>query len=167
MPPILYWRLCLVGVVNRYEQLFMCEFSERLLSTNCNCRRSETPSLFCPLCSSPPFVNFRKLLRHIRITHADESNFNIQCSLQGCRRTFTSFNTYKIHVSTFHNTFFVDNTVTEESSESSVFVSTFVEDEPEDSNDEDAEQREDTLQGLLCLSISLSIHLSILISIYL
>ena len=37
------------------------------------------------------------------MAHADESSFTIQCNFQGCRRTFRKFNTFKLHLSTFHS----------------------------------------------------------------
>lgn len=55
-------------------------------------------NIVCPLCDTPPFSTLRKLLRHIRLTHADSEAFNVQCTLQGCRRTFRSFNAYRIHI---------------------------------------------------------------------
>ena len=56
----------------------------------------------CPLCVTPPFSTVAKILRHIRVTHADADSFNIQCTLQGCCRTFRSFLTYRTHIYRHH-----------------------------------------------------------------
>ena len=61
-------------------------------------------TVVCPLCASPPFRTLSKLLRHIRIIHADTASFNIQCNLQGCSRTFKNFKTYQTHIHTYHDT---------------------------------------------------------------
>ena len=42
------------------------------------------------------------LLRHIRLFHADKSNFIIQCNLQDCQRTFRNFHTFRNHVYARH-----------------------------------------------------------------
>ncbi len=57
----------------------------------------------CPLCVRS-FVNIKCLLKHIRLTHADTRGFHIQCNLQGCKRTFRNFHTYRNHVYTWHDT---------------------------------------------------------------
>ena len=62
-------------------------------------------NLVCPLCVTPPFGSVAKLLRHIRVTHADADSFIIQCTLQGCCRTFKSFKSYQTHIYRHHNTF--------------------------------------------------------------
>lgn len=36
-------------------------------------------------------------MAHIRIVHANDPNFSIQCSSDGCARTFTNFRTYQNH----------------------------------------------------------------------
>ena len=59
-------------------------------------------NLVCPLCVTPPFGTVGMLLRHIRITHADSDNFCIQCTLQGCCRTFRSFLSYRTHIYRHH-----------------------------------------------------------------
>ena len=58
----------------------------------------------CPLCVTPQFSTLSKLLRHIRVTHADANSFSIQCTLQGCCRTFRSFKSYQSHIYSHHNT---------------------------------------------------------------
>ena len=60
--------------------------------------------IVCPLCENPPFSTLPKHLRHIRVTHADAETFNIQCTLQGCCRTFRSFKSYRIHIYRHHKT---------------------------------------------------------------
>ncbi len=62
----------------------------------------------CPLCFGTHFPTVRNLLKHIRITHADSDNFLIQCGLQGCKRTFKNFHSFKNHVHTFHDINAVD-----------------------------------------------------------
>ena len=42
------------------------------------------------------------LLRHIRLFHADKSNFSIQCNLQECQRTFRNFHTFRNHAYARH-----------------------------------------------------------------
>ena len=42
-------------------------------------------------------------LKHVRVTHADTDHFQIQCGLQGCKRTFRKFHTYRNHVYTWHD----------------------------------------------------------------
>lgn len=37
------------------------------------------------------------LLSHIRLVHSSEPGFSIQCSANGCSRTFTNFRTYQNH----------------------------------------------------------------------
>ena len=59
--------------------------------------------IVCPLCSSPPFLSLPKVLRHIHISHADDSSFSVQCNLQGCCQTFRNLKTYETHIYTFHN----------------------------------------------------------------
>ena len=38
------------------------------------------------------------LLKHIRLAHADRPDFSLQCNLQGCRRTFKRFTTFRNHI---------------------------------------------------------------------
>lgn len=57
-----------------------------------------TTTFSCPYCPddySAPSETL--LLAHIRITHSNEPNFSIQCSTNGCARTFTNFRTYQNH----------------------------------------------------------------------
>ena len=62
----------------------------------------------CPLCAGTSFPTVLKLLKHIRLTHSDNENFCIQCGLQGCKRTFTNFHSFKNHVHAFHDVSAVD-----------------------------------------------------------
>lgn len=44
------------------------------------------------------------LMTHIRLVHADDPHFSIQCGFQGCSRTFKKFTVYRNHVYSFHDT---------------------------------------------------------------
>lgn len=59
-------------------------------------------ALICPLCPLMNFPTVSVLMQHIRLTHADKPNFMLQCNLQGCRRSFRKFTTYRNYVYTFH-----------------------------------------------------------------
>ena len=43
------------------------------------------------------------LLTHIRLEHADQPNFQIQCNLQGCKQTFKKFTVYRNHIYQYHD----------------------------------------------------------------
>ena len=47
-------------------------------------------SLVCPLCDVT-VSKHSQLMTHIRLLHADDPNFMIQCNRQGCKRTFWKF----------------------------------------------------------------------------
>ena len=52
----------------------------------------------CPYCAEAYCAPSEELLMtHIRIVHASDPNFLIQCSLNGCERTFANFRTYQNH----------------------------------------------------------------------
>ena len=42
-------------------------------------------------------------MHHIRLVHANTDGFLLQCNLQGCRRTFRNFGSYRNHVYTYHD----------------------------------------------------------------
>ena len=63
-----------------------------------------TMSLVCPLCGDFTVAKHAQLMTHIRVLHADNPNFIIQCNRQGCRRTFRNFSVYKNHIYAFHDT---------------------------------------------------------------
>lgn len=44
------------------------------------------------------------LMTHMRLLHADDPNFLIQCNLQGCKRTFRKFTVYRNHIYAVHDT---------------------------------------------------------------
>ena len=50
--------------------------------------------------SSPSFCPFlaQLLLKHVRLVHSCDPNFRIQCSVEGCLRTFTDYRTYQNHL---------------------------------------------------------------------
>jgi len=55
----------------------------------------------CPFCAaSAPSVS--RLLGHIRLMHACDPGFHIQCGLQGCQRTFRNYYTYRNHIYAMH-----------------------------------------------------------------
>ena len=58
----------------------------------------------CPLCSCTSLPTISLYLTHIRISHADVPGFKIICGLQGCKRSFTDFLTYRNHVYAHHDT---------------------------------------------------------------
>ena len=63
-----------------------------------------TATFSCPYCPKDYLAPSETLLlTHIRITHSNEPNFSIQCSTNGCARTFTNFRTYQNHRLTHRN----------------------------------------------------------------
>ena len=56
----------------------------------------------CPLCSSS-FATVSVFMTHLRMIHSHEAGFHIQCGLQGCKRTFKNFHTYRNHVYSLHD----------------------------------------------------------------
>ena len=64
--------------------------------------------LICPLCSDVTVRTLSQLMTHIRLVHADDPHFIIQCSFQGCTRTFRTFTVYRNHVYTCHDTTVLD-----------------------------------------------------------
>ena len=62
----------------------------------------------CCLCISR-FHSLSLLLTHIRLEHADQPNFHIQCHLQGCQRTFKKFTAYRNHIYQYHDTLSLDD----------------------------------------------------------
>ena len=56
------------------------------------------PPFFCPYSPEDYAAPSEELLfGHIRIVHANDPNFSIQCSFNGCERTFTNFRTWQNH----------------------------------------------------------------------
>ena len=49
------------------------------------------------------FPTLKKLLQHIRLSHSDEELFSIQCSFQGCCRSFNNLRTFQNHVYAYHD----------------------------------------------------------------
>ena len=56
----------------------------------------------CSICAGS-FATVSMLLKHIRLAHADRPDFNLQCNLQGCRRTFKRFTTFRNHIYQHHD----------------------------------------------------------------
>lgn len=54
----------------------------------------------CPYCNEQDFraPSDVLLFQHIRLVHAEDPGFSIQCSFDGCSRTFTHFRTYQNHI---------------------------------------------------------------------
>ena len=59
----------------------------------------------CPYCPEDEFIapSWTLLLTHIRLVHSLDPNVSIQCSIDGCSRTFTNFRTYQNHQRTYHS----------------------------------------------------------------
>ena len=57
----------------------------------------------CPLCNCSSLTTTSLYLAHIRLSHADAPGFKICCGLQGCRRTFTNFTTFRNHIYSRHD----------------------------------------------------------------
>ncbi len=93
--------------------------------------------LLCPLCPAYSEKNLRLLLKHIRLIHADEPNFSIQCTFQGCLRPpFRTYYSYRNHIYTFHGDFAGEDSFQHESDEDGNHVDTGSEG---DSSDDDSE----------------------------
>lgn len=65
-------------------------------------------ALRCFLCEEQRkyLIEFRKLsdyLGHIRLFHAHQPNFKIDCGLNGCRRSFVKLHTFRKHISDWHS----------------------------------------------------------------
>ena len=59
--------------------------------------------LCCHYCSGDFYApSERLLLNHIRLVHLSEPGFSIQCSRNGCCRTFKNFRTYQNHLAKHH-----------------------------------------------------------------
>ena len=66
-------------------------------------------TLVCPYCSGEFFAPSEELLlSHVRLVHSCEPGFTIQCSLNGCSRTFSSFKSYQNHRRQKHANYSVD-----------------------------------------------------------
>ena len=59
--------------------------------------------MFCSHCSSQ-LMTVSGLLRHIRLNHASDPSIRFSCNLQGCKRTFRAFKTYRNHIYAYHGT---------------------------------------------------------------
>lgn len=60
------------------------------------------------MCGDVNFPAFHLFMTHMRLMHADEPQFVIQCNMQGCQRTFRNFTVYRNHVYAFHDTSVLD-----------------------------------------------------------
>ncbi len=55
----------------------------------------------CPLCGAYN-TSISQLLVHMRVVHAREPGFRVQCGIQGCPRSFKNFGTFRNHVYAIH-----------------------------------------------------------------
>ena len=56
----------------------------------------------CYLCSS--FADaFTDVVRHIGNVHSHDPDFQVTCELDGCRRQYSKFGSYKVHLYHHHN----------------------------------------------------------------
>ena len=99
----------------------------------------------CPNCAIPPFRTLKKLLRHIRLSHSDEECFRIQCTLQGCKRTFRNLRSFENHVYGCHDVTTVDEIRTEETDAPEL---SGTDDEGSELEIEDFETESPLLQGM-------------------
>lgn len=58
----------------------------------------------CPKCTRRTF-SLVKLIQHVGIVHAHQSNFNITCSIDECQSTFSRYHSYRKHVYRKHRSF--------------------------------------------------------------
>ena len=67
-------------------------------------------ALFFPYCIEEVFTapSQSLLLTHIRLVHSCDPNFSIQCSAEGCLRTFSNFRTYQNHARSHDSRSFSD-----------------------------------------------------------
>ena len=98
----------------------------------------------CPLCCEYNFRALSEFLRHVRLSHADKPNFHLQCNLQRCSRTYTSFESYRNHIYNYHDTSIIvadhDCLVNlEETSASTLLDSTSTSDDRNASEEDSAE----------------------------
>lgn len=89
------WVLIIAGhrYSNLYQDLSFLAQIQSLIT-----RMSHT-NFICPYCIEDDFTAPSEvlLLTHIRRVHSFEPNFSIQCSIDGCSRTFKNFRTYQNH----------------------------------------------------------------------
>ena len=64
----------------------------------------------CPRCSVKT-VNVRSLIRHIGIRHSHERDFSIICGIDGCRKFYRIFTTFKQHVYRNHRHVILQQTI--------------------------------------------------------
>ena len=57
---------------------------------------------FCFLCSSFAGNLFSDVVRHIGSVHSHDLDFNIICGLDGCKRSYKKFGSYKVHLYRHH-----------------------------------------------------------------
>ncbi len=77
--------------------------SSSMQTASMSSRCSIVSPLVCPLCGEQSEPTMTKLLHHIRLFHAEEPNFRITCSLQGCQKQFKNYYTFRNHLYAFHS----------------------------------------------------------------
>ena len=97
-------------------------------------QESDSRLISCSLCCSSGLkinVKICDYIKHLRLFHAHQTNFNFTYGIDGCLRSFTNIGTFKNHVSAMHyNVFPVSNAPTEalpDSSESYIADTSIVE----------------------------------------
>ena len=110
-------------------------------------QESDSRLISCSLCCLSGLkinVKICDYIKHLRLLHAHQTNFNFTCGIDGCLRSFTNIGTFKNHVSAMHyNVFPVSNAPTEalpDSSESYIADTSIVELGTSTSIDDDIEE---------------------------
>ena len=67
----------------------------------------------CPLRPIDAELTVGDYTKHLRIFHASKPDFKITCGINGCKRVYNNFATFKNHLYGMHNDWFSDTTVTE------------------------------------------------------
>ncbi len=68
---------------------------------------ADMPYLICPLCpverTAQLNLDLKNYLKHIKLFHSHQPSFSITCGLGGCLRTFSNFQVFRNHISTYHS----------------------------------------------------------------
>ena len=113
------WRLMCNSYIIRFSSLLQCvnNFSLWIFIIVCYkfcnyCKlrmkrirqdRVKGESWHCALCNSFQALTLRILLRHYNSVHANEPNFQVVCSVEGCPAKFTLYNSFYKHILKKHN----------------------------------------------------------------
>lgn len=93
----------------------------------------------CSICGAVNVPSLSMLLSHVRLVHSSEPGFSIQCNLQGCRRTFKNFTTFRNHIYNFHG---LATETDQETETADASFDAIVATDSEDSNDEEGIEME-------------------------